>query len=140
VQSSLPKEFLGGFPATVTVMLPVTGLTASATYWIVTAAQGDPSDFYAWSKSNQASGASTSTNGTAWTAQAYGLLYAVWDQSAVQPLAGTWEDSGARWTSLSYTSGQVTGLNEYTAGQAATGYAVSSRALSYSGGALSGVA
>jgi hypothetical protein len=140
VQSPLPKEFLGGFPASVSVMLPVTGLTASTTYWIVTAAQGDVSDFFAWSKSNQVTGASTSTNGTAWTAQAYGLLYAVWDQSAVQPLAGTWEDSGARWTALSYTAGQVTGLNEYTAGQSANGYAASSRALSYSGGALAGVA
>lgn len=141
VQSSLPKEFLSGTAAAVSVMLPVTGLAASTTYWIVAAAAGDVSDYFTWNKSNQVTGASTSATGTSWTAQAYGLLYQVYDGTAVLPVAGTWEDSGARWTSWSYNgSGQLAGLGEYTAGQAVNGYTVSDRALSYSGTRLTGVA
>ncbi len=141
VSTSLPKEFLTGSAAAVSVMLPVTGLTASTTYWIVANAVGDASDYFTWSKSNQTSGASTSTNGTAWTAQAYGLLYAVYDATPAEPLAGTWEDSGARWTSLAYNAGgQLTAIGEYTAGQSAAGYTASARALAYSAGLLTGVA
>jgi hypothetical protein len=138
--AAAPKEFMSGTAAAVTVMLPYSGLTPSARYWIAAAAAGDASDYYAWSKSNQASGASTAPDGVTWTAQSYGLLYQVFDGTPVQPLAGTWEDSGARWTVLSYTSGQLTRIREYTAGQAANGYAVSARTLSYSGSALTGVA
>ena len=138
VTTMVPKE-LAGTP--VSVMLPVTGLTASATYWIVFAADGDASDYFSLYKSNQTSGVSTSTNGTSWTSQAYGLVYAVYDQSPVPPLTGTWEDSGARWTSLAYNgSGQLTGLKEFTAGQSAAGYTVSSRALAYADGLVTGVA
>jgi len=137
----LPEEFLTGTPAAVPVMLPVSGLSASTTYWIVAAAVGDASDYFTWSKSNQTSGASTSANGTTWTAQSYGLLYAVYDQSPVPPLAGTWEDSGARWTALAYDgSAQLAGVREFTAGQSAAGYTASSRALSYSSGLVTGVA
>lgn len=145
VSAAVPKEFLPVSPAAgaaQAVMLPVTGLTASTTYWIVAQAVGTVTDFYAWRQSTQVSGASTSSNGTTWAAQSYGMLYKVFDQSAVTPLAGTWEDSGARWTTLAYNgSGQLTGIEEYTAGQSASGYAVSSRALSYSAsGILTGVA
>jgi hypothetical protein len=139
VSAVVPKEFLSGSPAAQPVMLPVTGLTASATYWIVAQAAGDVSNYFTWSKSNQVSGASTSPAGSVWTAQAYGLLYKVFDGNPVQPLAGTWEDSGARWTVLSYTAGQLTMIEEYTAGQAANGYTASARTLSYNGGTLTGV-
>jgi hypothetical protein len=141
VSSALPREFLTGTAASITVMLPVTGLTAGTEYWIVLAAQGDPSDYYTFSKSLLTSGASTSPDGVTWTAQAYSLMCAVWDQSAVPPLAGTWEDSGARWTSLGYNAGgQLTTIREYTAGQAANGYTASSRALAWTSGLLAGVA
>jgi hypothetical protein len=140
--AAVPKEFLSGTASAQAVMLPVTGLAASTTYWIVAQAAGDASDYFTWSKSNQVTGASTSTTGTSWTAQSYGLLHQAWDGTPVPPLAGTWEDSGARWTALACNgSGQLTGIEEYTAGQTATGYAVSSRALSYSAaGLLTGVA
>lgn len=140
VSASLPKEFAAASYGWVMVPLPATGLTASAQYWIVANAVGDPSDFFSWHLSNQSSGSSTSTNGTSWTAQGDGLMYQVYDQSPVAPLAATWEDSGARWTSLAYTSGELTGLEEYTAGQAANGYTASSRALTYTGNLLTGVA
>lgn len=141
VSAAVPKEFLTSSAAAQAVMLPVTGLTASTTYWVVAQAVGDVSNFFTWSKSNQVTGASTSGNGTSWAAQAYGLLYKVFDATAVMPLAGTWEDSGARWTALaSNGSGQLTAIEEYTAGQSANGYAASSRALSYTSGLLTGVA
>lgn len=140
VSSVLPKEFVTGSFAQVNIMLPVTGLTASATYWIVVNQAGDASDYFSWEYSNQTSGCSLSTNGTSWTAQSQGLLYQVYDQTAAGPLTGTWEDSGARWTGLSYTSGLVTGLTEYTAGQTAAGYTAGKRTLSYSSGLLTGVA
>lgn len=141
VSAGLPKEFLTGSYAFQTVALPASGLTPAATYWIVAQANGTVTDDYVWGQSNQVSGASTSANGTTWTAQAYGLMFRVFDQSAVLPLAATYEDSGARWTALAYNgSGQLTGIEEYTAGQAANGYTASSRALSYTSGLLTGVA
>ena len=141
VTTMLPKEFVSGALTATAVMLPAAGLTASTAYWAVAAAEGDASDYYSLGKSNQASGTSTSTNGTAWTAQAYGLLYQIWDQTPVQPLAGTWEDTGARWTSCGYDAGgQLSAVREYTAGQAANGYTASSRALTWAAGDLTGVA
>lgn len=135
----LPLDFTGTSAAVVLIPLPAT-VTPSATYWIVLQAQGDASDYFSWSKSNQVSGASTSSNGTSWTAQGYGLYYEVLDQTTILPLIHTWEDSGNRWTSLSYTSGQLTGLSEYTTGQTAAGYLAVTRALTYTSGDLTGVA
>jgi hypothetical protein len=140
VSAAVPKEFLAGTASAQAVMLPVTGLTAATGYWVVAQADGDASDYFTWSKSSQTSGASTSPNGATWTAQSYGLLYQIWDQTPVPPLAGTWEDSGARWSALAYTSSKLTGIEEYTAGQTAAGYTASSRVLSYSGSWLTGVA
>lgn len=139
VSAAVPKEFLTGSPAALSIPLPAT-VTASTTYWIVTTAVGDASNFFSWSKSNQVSGASTSANGTAWTAQAYGLLYQVYDQTASGALTHTFEDTGARWTLFTYNaSSQLTGLAEYTAAQA-SGYIQSNKTLSYSSGLLTGVA
>jgi hypothetical protein len=116
-------------------------VTSGTVYWIVTAPVGDVSDFYAWSKSNQVSGASTSTNGTSWTAQAYGLLYQAWDSTAVLPLVHSVQDAGARWSSLTTNANNtVSSLKEYTVAQGAGQYVASSRALTYSGTSLTGVA
>lgn len=138
--SAVPKEFVTGIGGWVSVPLPATGLSAITRYWIVAAAVGDSGDKFTWQKSNQSSGCSTSTNGSTWTAQAFGLMYQVFDQTATLPLAGTWEDSGARWTWLSYSSGLITGTQEYTQGQIANGYTAAQRTLSYSSGLLTGVA
>ena len=134
VSTSLPVEF-GLSPA---VMMPVTGLSPGTEYWIVGAAQSS-AGYFDWDQSAATSGASTSTNGTTWTAQAYGFSFEVFDGTPSMPLAGTWEDSGARWTSLSYSNGQVTSVSEYTAGQPG-GYTASVRSLSYSGHAVTGAA
>lgn len=139
VSASVPREFLTGSPAALSIPLPAT-VTASTTYWIVTTAVGDPSNLHSWSKSNQTSGASTSANGTTWAAQTYGLLYQVYDQTASGSLTHTWEDAGARWTGMGYNAtSQVTGLREYTVAQA-SGYIQANRTLTYSGTLLIGVA
>lgn len=142
VSAVLPKEFpLLGTYSWQPVPLPASGLTPGARYWIVAQVTGDLSDHYAWAENTGSSGASTSASGTSWTAQSYGLVFQVFDASPVLPLAGTWEDSGARWTWLGYdTAGQVAGVTEYTAGQAANGYTASNRTLTYTSGLLAGVA
>lgn len=137
VSVSVPKEFASG--TALSIPLPAT-VTASTTYWIVATAVGDVSNFYSWSKSNQVTGASTSANGTTWAAQAYGLLYQQYDQSASGNLTHAFEDSGVRWTGMGYNaSNQVTKLQEYTVAQS-SGYIQSNRTLSYSGTLLTGVA
>lgn len=118
--------------------LPVTGLTAATTYWLVlhsTASTGS----YTWYRSNQTSGASTSTNGSTWTAQAYGFVHQVFDQTASGLLTAVWEDSGARWQALTYTSvNELASAGQYTVAQSA-GYVQGYRAMSYSNGLLSKV-
>lgn len=126
--------------ALVSYPLPATGLTASGTYWLVLSAAGSGGNHYTWEESTAGTGASTSTNGTSWTAQAFGFRYQVYDASAVAPLLGTWEDSGARWSAMAYTSGELTSLYEFTTGQTAAGYMSSARTLTYSSGLLTGVA
>lgn len=130
-------EHVSASPAIVTYPLPVTGLTASTTYWIVMAAAGDASHFYGWHRSNQVSGASTSVNGTAWTAQAYGMLYQVYDQGVIPPLVASWEDNGARWVWFSFNGDDTLSMiSEYTTGQTTTGYMQSFRSFAYSNGSI----
>lgn len=143
VTTSIASEYVTTVPTT-TVMfpLPVTGLTASTTYWLVIASAGDSTHHYNWNKSNQVSGASTSPDGTTWTAQTYGLLYEVWDQtiSGGTPYF-TWEDGGARWVWFNYTvNNEINSIAEFTAGQVTTGYAQSFRTFTYNGGQPTGVA
>ena len=140
VTAELPKEFAPSGFAWVPVPLPATGLTPGARYWIVAQQTGDSGDNYAWAETTQTSGASSSGDGVTWASHAYGLTYQAWDQAAVPPLAGTWEDSGARWTWLTWSGGELTEIWEYTAGQAAGAYAASARALAYSGYLPSGAA
>lgn len=120
--------------------LPVTGLTASTTYWLVSPAAGNATNHYSWFRSAAVSGASTSPNGTTWTAQAYGFQYEVFDQTPSGQLTTTWEDSGARWTVFTYNgSGLPATFAEYTAGQTSSGYLQSVRSFTYSGSALTGI-
>jgi hypothetical protein len=142
VSVTVSAEYSYAAPSVMVVPLPVAGLTPSTTYWLVAAPVGDAVNHYFWNKSNQASGSSTSPNGTAWTAQAYGLTFQVFDQSASGLLTCTWEDGGARWTWLAYntTAGinQITEYAEYTAAQNSS-YVQSFRNFAYSNGLLTGV-
>lgn len=112
--------------------LPLTGMTPSTTYWIVVAAAGNVSNSYTLQRSTQTSGASTSANGTTWTAQAYGFTFTVRDASVSGTPQGTYEDDGARWTVTNYNSSQrISSYYEYTAGQTTSGYMQSSRGFTY---------
>lgn len=115
------------------IPLVATGLTASTTYWLVASSVGNASNFYQFNKSNQTSGAATSPDGVTWTAQAYGLLFDVWDLSVVLPLQHTWEDQGARATRFFLNSNATPGaLEEYTLAEG--GHSVYSyRIYNYSG-------
>jgi hypothetical protein len=134
VSVAIPKEYVATTHI-VTIPSPV-ALSASTQYWIVINAVGDASNFYSWFKSNQVTGASTSTNGTSWTAQAYGFYYAYFDQSIVLPIRHTWEDSGARWTQWGYSGTKLSILQEYTVAQGSNQYLYSNRTLTYSGNFL----
>lgn len=131
----------GGTPTiSLTYPLPAAGLSPSTRYWIVVAPAGTAGAHFTWYQSNQTAGAFTSTNGTTWTAQTYGLLFKVYDQAASGLLTCTWEDSGARWTARGYnTNGLVSTYAEFTTGQTATGYLQSYRNLGYTSGSLTGV-
>ena len=133
--TTVASEYVAAGPATSIIPMPVSGLTASTTYWLVLSATGDSTHHFNWSKSNQTSGTSTSPDGTTWTAQTYGSLYEVWDQT----ISGfnvilTWEDSGNRWVWLDYNgNGTLNKIAEFTAGQTTTGYMQSFRTLAYTG-------
>jgi hypothetical protein len=123
--------------------LPVAGLTASTTYWLVLASTAS-SGAYTWFRSASASGASTSANGSTWAAQTYGFRYNVFDQTASGLQTATWEDSGARWTASTYNTAaavnQYASYAEYTVAQGANAYVQSYRAFTYSSGLLTKVA
>lgn len=131
----------GGSDTRVVFPLPITGLTANTQYWLVLAPAGNSTNHFTWFQSTAGSGASTSTNGTTWTTQAYGLRYQVFDQTASGLLKCIWDDAGARW--LAFTRNSVSNIQlypEYTAGQTTAGYVQSVRNLSYTNGLLTGVA
>jgi len=131
--------YVSNAPYWVAIPLNVTGLAASTPYELVIPSVGTATAYYAWHQSNQTSGAATSSGGTAWASQAYGLMYQAWDQSATGNLQFLYDDDGARWTQLVYNAaGLVTQINEYTLTQSG-GVFYSSRALTYSGGSLIGV-
>jgi hypothetical protein len=137
-------EYAAGQGIWTYVPMPLTGLTASTTYWIVTQPAGNVTFSYPWMKSNQTSGTSTSTNGTSWTAQTYGSMYQVFDQTVSGLLTHTYADSGARWTYTAYTTAaalnQISQYSEYTVAQGSSQYVQSVRFYTYSNGLLTKVA
>lgn len=134
---SVPSQFAA---ATVTALLPC-AVAAGTQYWIVAELTGDSTDYFTWAKSSAATGAMTAPDGATWTAAAYGLRFAVFDQALTGPPVGIVEDGGARFTVLTWTAsaGPAT-VQEFTSGQTAAGYAESSRTLSYSGTVPTGAA
>jgi hypothetical protein len=133
ISTTVTTEYVFDGPVGTFVPVPITGLSASTTYWIVIPAVGNSSFNYTLSKSNQVSGASTSTNGTVWTAQAYGFIYSVYDQTVSGQMLFTWEDGGLRWSWRNYNTptNQFGQLAEFTTGQTTTGYLQSFRDFNY---------
>lgn len=145
VSTTLTAEFAylttsnGNTNVFTTIPLPITGLTPATTYWLVLHSTTSTGQF-TWFRSASASGASTSTNGTTWTAQSYGFRYNVFDQFPTAPLVAIWGDSGARWWvgGSFQSSSQVGQAAEYTGGQTAAGYNQGFRLYFYSGALLTG--
>jgi hypothetical protein len=136
---TVAAQYLTGSAVAVSVPMLVS-LSATTQYWIVINAVGDVSNFYTWFKSNQVTGASTSPTGSVWTTQAYGLLYNVF-AGAGGNLVHIYDDAGARWTTFTWTAGNLPlKLSEYTVAQAANDYVQSVRTFSYAGNVLTGVA
>ena len=133
----IPKEFVAASAGQLSVPELPTSLTNATQYWFVFNAVGDVSNFYSISRTTAGSGASTSTNGSTWTAQAYGLYFNRFDNSASGNLLHTYEDNGARWTALNWNAnGSISSLQEYTVAQGANQYLASSRSMSYSNGLI----
>jgi len=129
----VPSAFVPGAAGQVSVPTAQTALTNATPYWFVFSAVGDASNFYAISRTTAGSGASTSVNGTSWSTQAYGLYYQRFDTSVIAPLAHTYEDTGARWTTLGHNANtSVSKLSEYNTAQN-SGALQSVRSFTYSG-------
>lgn len=139
--TAVHEQYVYTSPFWVPVPLCATGLAAGATYALVVSAAGSGSAYYVWQHSNQPSGASTSPDGTTWTAQAYGLMFQVFDQTPGGQVQFLYDDDGARWAQFTYDSvGRVSALTEYCTAQNASAPLTSTRTLTYASGMLTGVA
>lgn len=140
VSASVSGQYVYSAPFWVTVPLAATGLTPSSTYHLVVAAAGSASHYYTWQQSNQTSGAATGTDGANWGLGSYGFMYQLWQQGTGAQAQFLWDDSGQRWTQLSYNAlGLLTGITESTGAQAGGTFS-STRTLTYSNGLVTGVA
>lgn len=139
------ETYVYSSPFWVTIPLLATGLTASSIYWLVTQPAGGATTYYAFQESNQVSGALTSTDGSTWTTQAYGLMYQVYDTTTGGLIQEIVDDQGAREATLTYTQASGTHINLLTgiSEQAVTqgsGSFVSNRTITYSNLSPIGVA
>lgn len=127
-------------PYWLSVSLPTGGLTASTQYQLVVSSVGTATAYYAWQQSNQLFGASTAPDDVTWTAQGYGFMYRIYDNTGTtgNALIIT-DDSGARTTTFTYNaSGQPTTISESTQTQNGAGL-LQSRTISYSGTQVTGI-
>lgn len=121
------------------IPLLATGLSPSSTYCLVVSGLSTGSAYYAWQCSNQASGAATSPDGVAWSAQPYGLMYQVYDTSVSGQIQSIVADSGSRIVTFTWSGSTLTGIAEFTLSQSGAALA-SNRTLTYaSNGLLTGV-
>lgn len=122
-----------------TVPLLATGLSPSSIYCLVATGAGTSSAYYAWQRSNQASGVATSPDGSTWTPQAYGLMYQVYGPGGSGQVQSIVSDGGARITNLAWSGTTLTGITEFTIAQDGTTL-TSNRTLTYAAnGLLTGV-
>lgn len=137
VQVTIPVDFWTTSTSVMFLPLPITGLSASTTYWLTLFAgdvngnnAGDASNYIAVEKSNQVTGAAT-WGGASWTAQAYGFMFQVSNLTTAGQPRFVWEDNGAKWTFFGYNgSAQIAQVNEYCAAQG-TGQVRSLRLVTY---------
>jgi hypothetical protein len=141
VSVTLPLDFVPASAAYISVPLPYNSLTASTTYHLVIGGTSSTSNFIKFQDgTTSGSAAQTSPTGVGgtWTGAGKTLLFHAFYQSD-GVLRNTYEDSGARWTGYDYNASNgnstIATVREYT-----TGTLRSLRSLTYTGGALTGVA
>lgn len=140
ISVSLASQYVYSSSFWVNVPLSITGLSPSTAYEIVTQAVGTTGHYYTWQHST-GTGAATSTNGTTWTNQTYGLMYKVYNTGGTGGnLIMISEDNGARWTQFVYNSNNlVTQMTEFTAGETPTSYLLTTSNYTYTNGLLTAV-
>lgn len=126
------------------VVFPLTkmGLTPTTTYHLVTSPVGNSTSYYVWQKNNQVGGASTSPDAIVWTSQTFGMMFQVYDQTAVEgaTLRAIISDDGARVIQYTYnTVGLIATVTEYTINQLGTGSLNDTRTYTYANGLLTGI-
>lgn len=142
VSVTLPSTYVYSSPFWVSIPVQLFGVTTGSVYAIVVTAAGTATHYYAMQQSNQTSGAATSPDGVTWTAQTYGFMYQVLDQSSAGngQVLTIYEDNGARVTQFTYnTNGTVASIVETTLSQSSSAPLTSTRTLSYTNGVLTGV-
>lgn len=139
--ASLTETVIFGSGFWVVFLIPISGLTPSTTYHIITSPAGVAgTSYYVWQHNNQTAGALTSTDGADWNIQTYGLMYKVYDQAASGTIQYVMEDGGARWTQFGYSpQGLITSITEYTIDQTGSGNLYSTRTLSHTDELITGI-
>jgi hypothetical protein len=137
---TLSEQYVYNQPFWMIAPLGASGLTAGTVYWLVVSPAGTSSAYYAWQQSDQTTGAATSATGASWSAQSYGFMYEIYDQSGtVGPVLSLTDDGGARVTSFAYNSaGQLVKITESTVAQDGSQF-YSSRTIAYTGQYPTGV-
>jgi hypothetical protein len=139
--SSLTETVIYGSSFWVVFLIPLSGMTPSSTYHIITSPAGvSGTHYYVWQRNNQTSGALTSTDNADWNIETYGLMYQVYDQTAFGTVQYIVEDNNSRWTQFGYSAqGLVTSITEYTIDQTGSGNLYSSRTLSHTDELITGI-
>jgi hypothetical protein len=121
------------------VPLPAT-VTPLTVYQLVVSSAGATGHYYVWQQSNQVSGASASPDGITWSAQPFGLMFQVLDQTGGGPPQTLYDDNGARVTQFSYNAQNlVASITESVLAQDGS-VATFTRGFTYTNGTLTGVA
>ncbi len=105
ISRTFPAEFPDTTSRWVTFPLYASGLTASATYWIVISMGGDGTNRLVTSMSGSATPyAKTSVNGSSWSATSTQMMFKVHQGNNGMKYIGWEEDSGARLGELRYNA------------------------------------
>lgn len=138
--ATVTEQYVYSAPFWLSLPLAVSGLAASTEYQLVVSAAGSATAYYVWQRSNTLFGASTAPDDATWTAQSYGYMYQIYDNSGTTGNAtAITDDGGARFVQFTYNANdQPTSITEYTQTQNGAGI-TQTRTLAYSGTYVTGI-